>query len=999
MRSRFFQLKLMRLPLLLILAALIQTTAFSQWVVSGVVTDAESSETLIGASVYVKGTTTGTITDIDGRYELDVKDPNVVLVFSYTGYTSMEEPVRSRTEINMILRQDIKVLEEIVVVGYGAQKKSDLTGAVSTVKDKDIERIPTASIDQALQGKVAGVFVTPTSGQPGAGAVIRIRGTGTFNNANPIYVVDGMILDDASFVNPMDVESIEVLKDASATAIYGNRGANGVIIITTKKGKKRENALISFNSYYGVQSVTRQIDMANASEFAELYNDWSNSQHFKDPESLGEGTDWQDVIFRDAPMRNIQLSANGGSDKFLFNVSGNYFQQDGIVRGSDFERYTLRFNSEYQLNNAIRTGHNLAFSTQSNKNAPGGIIERAYRMPPVFAERDSAGDFSDPTFFGTAIANPEAMLFYNDNTSSGNRLVGNLFADIRFLKHFTFRSSFGADLAYSQGRNFEPEYDVSSTQVKLFNQLRKSANRNQSWLWENTLTFSKEWENHQVTALAGYTAQEYYDEYLTASRQSFPGGVPTDLLYLNLGIDTTQENSNGAGHWAMTSYLFRTNYSAFGKYLLTASLRVDGSSRFSEKNRWGYFPSFSLGWNLGTERFISDLGIFSRLKLRAGWGIVGNDKTSLYPSLGLVRTGLYAIFGPDESLNQGATLLSLSNPDVRWEEARQTNIGLEMGFFKNRLTAEIDYYDRFTTGILYTPRIPDYVGSQDDPVVNTGEMVNRGWDFLLQWRSTGIFSYNIGLNASTVKNEVLAIAFGRPDILSAFVSSQPASRSEVGLPIGAFYGFVVDGVFQNEEELSQYPRLGNEGVGDLRYKDINNDGELNFDDRTYLGSPIPTFFFGLTGGFDWNGFDLSFDLNGQSGNKIFNAKQVVDGFGFFNYETRFLDRWTEETPSSTDPRVATGGHNYRVSDRFIEDGDFIRLRNLTFGYSLPVDWMRKVRINKFRIYVSGTNLWTSQKYSGYSPEFSDPNNVFEVGVDRGIYPIAKTILGGIELIF
>jgi TonB-linked SusC/RagA family outer membrane protein len=996
MRSRFYQLKLLRLPLLLILAAFVQTTAFSQWVVSGVVTDAESSETLIGASVYVKGTTTGTITDIDGRYELDVKDPNVVLVFSYTGYTSMEEPVRSRTEINMILRQDIKVLEEIVVVGYGAQKKSDLTGAVSTVKDKDIERIPTASIDQALQGKVAGVFVTPTSGQPGAGAVIRIRGTGTFNNANPIYVVDGMILDDASFVNPLDVESIEVLKDASATAIYGNRGANGVIIITTKKGKKRENAVISFNSYYGSQSVTKLIDMANASEYAALYNELTDSEHFPDPAALGEGTNWQEVVFQDAPIKSVQLSANGGSDRFLFNVSGNYFGQEGIVRGSNFERYTLRFNSEYQLNKAVRTGHNVAFSTVANKFAPN-LVESAYRMPPVFAERDSLGDFSDPTFFGTAIGNPAASLYYNDNTSTGNRLVGNLFVDVSFLKNFTFRSSFGADLNYNQSVRYEPVYEVSVSQRNPNDRLDKGVDRNQSWLWENTLTFNKEWDNHQLNVLAGYTAQEYYYENLNAGRQNFPGST---VLVLNLGSDTTMTNRNDAGDWAMTSYLFRTNYSAYGKYLLTASLRVDGSSRFSPENRWGYFPSFSLGWNLGTEQFIQDLGLFSRLKLRAGWGIVGNDKAknALYPSLGAVSTGLYAIFGPGESLNQGATLISLANPDVRWEEASQTNVGFEMGFFNNRLTAEIDYYNRLTNDILFQSPIPDYVGSQTDPVVNTGQVVNRGWDFLLQWRSGGTFNYNIGINASTVHNEVLAIAQGKSEIFSASLGQGDfGARTVVGLPIGAFYGYVVDGVFQNEDELAQYPKFGNERIGDLRFKDLNGDGELNDEDRDYLGSPIPTFIFGLTGGFDYKGFDFSIDFFGQTGNKVINAKQVAR-YAIYNFEARYVDRWTEENPSDVNPRITNGGHNFRMSDRFVEDGSLFRLRNLTLGYTLPLRFNQSAG-SRLRLYASGTNLWTSQQYSGYSPEFNSRDNVFEVGIDRGIDPIARTILGGIELTF
>ncbi|MBK8489376.1 MAG: TonB-dependent receptor [Saprospirales bacterium] len=997
MRTRYFRPIFLRLTLLWALVALLSTTAFAQWKVSGVVTSADTGETLIGASVYVKETTNGTITDLDGSYELDVKDPNAILVFSYTGYITREEPVRSRQVINMALRENIAVLDEIVVIGYGTQKKSDMTGAVGTVKEKDIQRIPTSSIDQALQGKVAGVYVTPTSGQPGAGAVIRIRGTGTFNNANPIYVVDGMIVDDASFVNPLDVASIEVLKDASATAIYGNRGANGVILITTKKGEKRENAVISFSSYYGSQSVTRQIDMANASEYAELYNELTNTTYFKDPAALGEGTNWQDVVFRDAPISSIQLSANGGSDKFLFNVSGNYFNQVGILEGSDFKRYTVRFNSEYQLNKSIRTGHNVAFSNNHNTYAPN-LVESAYRMPPVFAERDSTGEFSDPTYFGTAIGNPAAQLYYNDNTSSGNRLVGNVYADVSLLKYFTFRSSFGVDMGYNQGQRYEPVYEVSVSQRNPNDRLDKRDDRNQSWLWENTLTFNKEWEKQQLNVLAGYTVQEYQYEYLTAGRQNFPGSAD-EILFLNLGSDTTQINSNGAGDWAMISYLFRANYSALDRYLVTASLRVDGSSRFSPDNRWGYFPSFSVGWNLGTEPFIANLGLFDRLKLRAGWGIVGNDKTTLYPSYGIVSTALYGIFGPDETLNQGATLTSIGNSDVRWEEASQTNIGVEMGFFNNRFTAEIDYYNRLTNDILFPAPIPGYVGSQNDPIVNTGQVVNRGWDFLVQWRDGGAFTYNIGLNASTVHNEVLAIAEGKSEIFSASLGQGDfGARTVVGLPIGAFYGYKVAGVFQNAEELSTYPKFGSEKVGDLRFQDLNGDGELDDKDRDYLGSPIPDFLFGLTAGFDFKGFDFTFDLNGQRGNKVINAKQIAR-YAIYNFEARYLDRWTPDNPSDTEPRITNGGHNFRMSDRFIEDGDFIRLRNITLGYTLPISVIQKVKGNRLRIYVSGTNLWTSQKYTGYSPEFSSQGNVFEVGIDRGIYPIAKTVLGGIELTF
>ena len=986
------------LSILLLFFLLPNFCLIAQHQIEGIITGATDGLPLIGVNIIEKGTLNGTVTDLDGNYSLEVANPEALLEFSYTGFTPQEIAIANRTRIDLVMAEESTLLEQIVVVGYGTQKKSDLTGAVGSVKQKDIERVAVANVEQALQGKVAGVYVAPSSGAPGAGAVIRIRGTGTLNNANPLYVIDGMITYDASFVNPQDVQSIEVLKDASAAAIYGSRGANGVIIITTKSGVKRENAAISLTSYYGTQEITKKIDLLNAAQFAEIYNEFRGTQYFADPAALGEGTDWQDEIYRSAPIANVQLSANGGSDKVSYNFSGNYFKQDGIIKNSSFERVTFRLNTEFKLNDWLSIGNNVAYTNSQNQNAPG-VVTSALHMPPVFGVRDSLGNFSDPTFFGLAVGNPAADLFYKSNNhSKNNRLFGNIYGDVHFLKFFTFRSNFGFDRRDGQSKAFQPQFEVSASQLNLNDRLSAGAFFGRDWIWEQTLRFEKDFGKHSVTALAGYTAEERYFESLGGSRENFPG-TADELLFLSAGNDTTQMNYGSAVDEALTSYLFRINYSFNDRYLLTLSLRQDRSSRFTEKYRTGNFPSFSVGWNAGQEDFVQNLELFDRLKFRVSYGLLGNQASgSAYPSTSAVTGGLSAVFGPNEDLNQGATLITVSNPNLQWESSRQTDVGVEMGFFNNRLELEADWYSRYTYDIIAAVPIPDYVGSQGDPIVNTAEVQNRGWDFTINWRNKGQFVYNLGATISPVNNEVMKLAEGRSEIFAAFLQGEPASHSIVGLPIGAFYGYQVAGIFQNEEELNSLPRLGGEQVGDLRYADLNNDGVVNGDDRTYLGTPIPDLTYSFTAGFEWKGLDFNIDFFGQKGNKVFNAKKTFR-FGVYNWEQHVYDRWTPENPSETEPRVTNGGHNYRVSDHYLEDGNFFRLRNISLGYTLPASMLSQVKITKFRVYVSGTNIWTKQNYSGYSPEFPNGNSPFEVGFDFGGYPVSKSIQGGVEIGF
>lgn len=970
--------------------------------VSGTVTSAADGEPLIGVNILVKNTTSGTITDFDGNFELEAPGANDTLVFSYIGYEPQEIVLGGRTRLDVAMEPARQLLEEVVVVGYGTQRKSDLTGAISSVKAEELQRIPGANLEQVLQGRVAGVQVTPVSGEPGAGAIIRIRGTGTLNDASPLYVVDGMLLDDISFLNLNDVESVEVLKDASATAIYGSRGANGVIIISTKRGKAQKT-IFNTSAYYGSQQVVSTIDLVNGAEFAQLANEVAVNENrpplFADPAAFGEGTDWQDVIFRTAPIQSFQISANGGNESILFNISANYFGQQGIVRGSDFDRVTLRLNNEYRLRPGVTLGHNLAL-VYGTRDFAAGVVPTAYRAEPIVPVYDSLGNFGDATV-RVPISNPEAQIFYNNNSDFAYRTVGNAYLDINFLKNFTFRSNVGIDLENSQGKNFLPKFEVSPTSLQRneVSRLSVGQSRSSSWLWENTITYNKEWTNHRLTVLGGTTAQEFASENLGGARINFPGETE-EFYYLSAGETEGQTNFNNSFSWSMLSYLFRVNYVFLDRYLLTASMRADGSSRFGRDNRYGFFPSVALGWNVTNEAFMKNIELISRLKLRASWGQIGNDKIGAYAGRPTVTSNLNAVFGRTPQLLNGASIVSLANPAIKWESTTQSNVGLEIGLLNNRLTAEVDYYSRTTDDILVSVPIPDYIGADASPVINAAKVRNQGFDFNVGWReSLGKLGYNFNVIASTVNNEVLQLGEGQEEIFGGGlgVGGLLGTRTVVGRPIGSFFGYVVEGVFQNQQEIDSAPIRGPERPGDLRFADINGDGQITAADRTFIGSPIPDLIYSFSAGADFAGFDFTVDFYGQSGAEIINAKKMAR-FGTYNFEASYLDRWTGEGTSNSEPRVTNGGHNYEFSERFVEDGSFLRLRTIQLGYSLPRDVLDKIRLTRLRFYVNGTNLLTWTDYSGYTPEIAS-GSVIDVGIDRGVFPIAKMITFGIDANF
>ncbi|MEM7571742.1 MAG: TonB-dependent receptor [Bacteroidota bacterium] len=978
---------------------------FAQTTVRGTVTSA--GEPLIGVSVQATGTTTGAVTDVDGSYQISLPSGIDSLSFSYVGFQPHTVFVGNRTIVDVVLEEATEILTQVVVVGYGVQQKNDLTGAVAVVEAKDLGDIPTQNLGQALQGKVAGLQIIPTSGAPGAGAVFRIRGIGTLNDADPLFVVDGMIVNDINFINPRDVESVSVLKDASSTAIYGARGANGVIIVTTKQGSARDGG-INVSAYTGSQEVVNTIDLVNATQYATLINEADLNEgrtpRYPNPDSFGVGTNWQDEVFNTAPIVNLAVGFSGGNERSTFNLTADYFRQEGIISGSEFDRFTTRINTTQKIKNWLTIGGNvsLIYNTSDNVNA-GGILLGAYRSDPLTPAIEEDGSFGNTAINGNT-GNPVATIFYANNESQSYRAVGNVFGEVKFLRHFTFRTNFGLDFVYSRNRNFTPVFEVSAIQRNEESRINAFNSYRRNWLWENTVAYQQTIGQHAFDAIVGLTYQDNFGEFLSGSRENLIGEDPS-FLYLNSGEPLTSLASGGifGGDWGLESYLGRINYTFDNRYLLTLSGRIDGSSRFGESNRYGFFPSVGLGWNLSNEDFWNPDGIISRLKLRGSWGQTGNDRIGNYSYTALVTSGLGAVFGPNEDLLQGSTLTQLANPNIRWEETSQVDLGVELGLFQNKLLLEVDAYRRVTDGVLFAAAIPDYLGASA-PTRNISEVLNEGIDLKIEWRETtaGGFTYRIGGNASFIDNEVLKVDDLDSDLFAGGlgVGGQLGTNSRAGFPIGAFFGYELDGVFQNADELERFAQLGTQQIGDLRFRDQNGDGVITADgDRVVLGAAIPDLIVGFNGYFAYGGFDFSFDLIGQFGNEVINAKKMAR-FGAYNFETSFLDRWTGEGTSNTEPRVTFAGPNLEnLSTRFVEDGSYIRLRNIQLGYTLPASLTSRLKLRELRVYVSGTNLWTDQEYSGYNPEIFN-GSVFDNGIDRGtIYPIAKTVNVGIDLKF
>ena len=966
--------------------------------ITGTITD-EKGESIIGASVTVKDTGTGTITDMDGRFSLDVNS-DAVIVVSYIGYLPQEVPVQGKTDIRIILRENSEMLDEVVVVGYGVVRKKDLTGSLSSVGAKAMQDKPVSNIGEALQGRAAGVQVI-NSGTPGGNVSIRVRGLGSINNSDPLLVIDGVPTDmPLNALNQNDVETVDILKDASATAIYGSRGANGVVLITTKKGKAGDGT-ISVSANFGIQEATSVPKMLNASQFASLHNEMMANNNmgqrpdFADPLSWGEGTDWIDALLGTAKMQNYSISYSGGNDKSSYYVSGGVLDQEGIVINTSYRRYTLQFNNESRVRSWLKFGNNITLSHDVKKNGSYSVLNTLASLPtqPILNEDGTySGPGTESQFYGD-LRNPIGTARLEKNTTKGYNILGNLYGEIYLFDKITYKMTGGIDFKFWDSVNFSPKYDWKPIPVP--NSYRgESSNKSLTYLWDNTLTYMDTFKDkHNLNVMLGSSAQNNVYNNMSASVKEF---LSDNYNQLNNGLlDPTVGGSKN--EWALLSFFGRINYSFDDKYLFTATVRRDGTSRIAKGNRWGTFPSFSAAWRLSEESFYKKNDVLSDLKLRAGYGVTGNQAVlDNYAAVTRLKTAQYVFNGTPVS-----TLypLVMSNPDIKWETVKQANVGFDATMFNQRINITFDTYIKNTTDMLVSMVVPITTGYSDiyTPMINAGKVRNKGWELTISSQNLkGTVEWNTDINVSYNKNKVIKLNNSVP-IYSGYQHHQE------GRPVGSFYGWVTNGLFQNWDEVNNYAyqyqgadAANGTAPGDIKFLDINNDGVVNDYDRTYIGNPTPTWNFSMNNSLLYKGFDLNVFLQGVAGNDIYNANRVtLEGMYTVRNQTRkVLDRWTGEGTSHSMPRAiySDPNKNTRTSNRFIEDGKYLRLKNVTLGYTLPAAVLKKAYISNLRIYMSAQNLLTLTDYSGFDPEVQG-------GVDNSNYPLTRNISFGIDIKF
>ncbi|MBK6264337.1 TonB-dependent receptor [Marivirga sp. S37H4] len=1023
----------------------------SQWVtaqtvtLTGKVLDSENSSTLPGVNVLVKNTAQGTTTDFNGEFTLQVNKADV-LVFSFIGYKNTEVTVSNQSSIEVELEYDIETLQEVVVVGYGTQKKKVVTGAISSISSEDLETLPINNVGQALQGRTSGLTIASNSGQPGSGATIRVRGITTLNNNDPLWVVDGVVVDNGGigYLNQSDIESIEVLKDAASQAIYGARAAAGVILVTTKKGKKGRIS-VNYNAFYGTSSPARRLNLLNATEYATLRNESSiaagDGVVFEDPASLGEGTDWQETIFNnDARRQNHELSVSGGNDVSTFYLSFGYLGQDGIVATeiSQYDRYNVRLNSTHKINDWITVGQNLGYSYEKstglgNTNSEfGGPLSSAINLDPTTPiyetdparlssspfNQDSLGAVRAPNGayyaisgqVGQEMSNPLAYIQTRlGNYGWSDNIVGNAFVEMEPLKGLVFRSTIGTKLAFWGGESFTPRYYLNASTNTSQTSFNRSTNRRRDYNLENTLAYTREFGNHNLNVLVGQGA--YRDNFAYGvSLTVFD--IPVDNFddaSLNYDVPVASTNPGGyenAPH-TVSSIFSRINYNYDEKYLMTAVIRRDGSSRFGTNNKYGFFPSASLGWVTSSENFWVDNGIVDFLKVRGSYGVVGNDNIGDFAYISTISGGRnYQIGTTPDGYTIGYSPDAPANPDLKWEETTQMNVGFEATVFTD-FDLTFDIYKKITEGILQNPRIPGYVGAISNPASNVGTMENSGIELELGYRkSIGDLNLSVNGNVSYLQNKVTYLGEGVEFLdggQSFQASSAPITRTAVGQAVNSFYGYEILGVFQTPEEVAAY--VNSEGAliqpnaqaGDFKWADNNNDGEITEADRDFLGSPVPDWSFGLTIRTEYKNFDLTIFGQGVAGNQIFQGLRRLD-IPNANYQSRALGRWTGEGTSNDYPRLNDddpNGNFSRPSEFYLEAGDYFRIKNIQLGYTLPQSTSLKAGMQQARVYVMAENLFTFTNYTGYDPEIG--GGVFSI--DRGIYPQARSLMMGLNVTF
>ena len=969
----------------------------------GIITDSKG-ESLIGVSIIVKGTTNGSITDMNGKFSIQSGVQNPIFALSYVGYESIEYTPKANGINKIELKEANKQLDDVVVVGYGTMRKKDLTGSVGIVKSSDIKSLPVPSVSDAMQGRAAGVQVI-SSGTPGSDAVFRIRGTGTINNANPLVVIDGFPIDGGlNQLNMDDVETIQVLKDASATAIYGARGANGVIIITTKHGTGGKPQ-INFNCSYGVQRATNMIQMLNASEFATLHNEMMNNAGkmqnpaFADPASLGVGTDWLGAFFQTAPMQNYSFNYSGGSDKSSLYVSGNYFSQDGIIIGTGYNKFTFQLNSDNKISSILKFGNSLTLNYDLKSNGDYSVSNAMLALPTQSIYTDD-GTYSKPEglpIYSGDITNPIGNAKVIKNSTDGYNLMGNIYGELEILKGLKFKTTFGIQANFWNSRNWAPKrtWDYSGS---LQSSLSEQYNKNLTWLWDNTFTYDKTVGKHKFNVMGGTSAQENRYNFMNGSIQGFANDNINQIRN-GLSLPTIDGSTSS---WSIFSYLGRVNYSFADKYLITASLRHDGSSRFGENRKYGLFPSASLAWRISEEDFFKKIHFIDNMKIRAGYGETGNQNIGNYSFASQLNTIKYNF---NNTLVSAVSPVVMPNPFVQWESQKQGNIGFDASVLNQRVDITLDAYLKQTDNMLVPMSVPVSTGYSDIfvPSINAGKMENRGIELTINTKNiTGKFSWNTTFNVSYNTNKVVSINDTVPMPVGSLGLNKNLALLKAGLPINEFYGFVTDGIFQNQQEVNNHatqvsgidPTIST-APGDIRFKDLNNDGVIDDKDRTYLGNPNPSFTFAMNNTFAYMGFDLSIFLQGVAGNKILNANRFWNEAMEIpqNQTIATLGRWNGEGTSNTMPRAIYNNpnKNSRPSDRYIEDGSYLRIKNLTIGYSLPKSWLKKSHLSTARCYMTGQNLLTFTKYSGFDPEIGIN------GIDNNVYPVTRTFSVGINL--
>jgi len=1012
--------------------------------ISGKVTQTSDNQPLPGATITVKGSTAATVSDSAGNFLINVPSLSAVLVITYLNTKPLEISIPE----NKIVNAQIDVsgnaaMDEVVVVGYGTQKKSVVTGAISSVKASDLQNVPNNRVEQSLQGRVSGVTIQQNSGQPGSASTIRVRGVTTFGGGNnPLWVVDGVVVDAGAiaYLNQSDIESIEVLKDAASAAIYGTRAATGVILVTTKKGKSGR-LTVSYNGFYGTQAAEHKLEVLDATQYATLMNERSvaggGSTLYPNPSSFGKGTDWQDVVFNDDARRSSnEISLSGGNERSTFYLSFGMLDQDGIVTTeiSRYSRKSIRLNSTHKISNVFTIGQTLSYARQKsvglgNTNSEfGGPLSSAINMDPItpLVVTDPAAAnappynsnpvFRDPygnpygisTIVGQEMTNPLAYIQTRLGAYNwSDDVVGNVYVDAAITKDLKVRSTLGAKKAYWGNLGFTPVFYLNPTNNNTQNNYSKNENNSFNWNIENTITYNKSFKDHSFTALLG---QGVYVENIGGSMGVTLYNLPiTSFHEASFRFDIPQTSRVSAVsdliEHKIASYFARLNYSYQDKYLFTGIIRRDGSTRFGGDQKWGVFPSFSLGWVVNRENFWADNEVLNTLKIRGGYGVVGNDALADFRYLSTISGGYNYTIGNSGSVTTGYSPTTLDNPELRWEETSQANIGFDATMFRN-LNLTVDFYKKKTTGILRPVNIPGFVGVPESPWANIADMENLGVDIELGYRQRfGDIGFAANGNLSLLKNKVTYVAADANFIAgeAGFQSMGEVTRTQVGESYNSFFGYKTMGIFQNDADVQNYVD-GKGGViqpnarpGDFKWMDADGDGAITPDDRVFLGTNIPKYTYGLTVNLDYKGFDLMVFAQGSAGSKIFQGLRRLD-IGNANYSAKALGRWTGEGTSNDFPRLVSNdpnGNFGNMSDFYLENGDYARLKLIQVGYTLPVNWLRRVSVSRLRVYITAENLATITGYSGYDPEVG--GGVF--GIDRGQYPQARSILGGIQIQF